>query len=327
MQRVLIVAFDGAVALDIFGPAEVFTAASNHTDRAAYRVEVVTPGGGTTRTSTSVPIVARDAFAVRPRPGDTILVAGGQEESILAAMANQELLAWIRRAARVAGRVASVCSGAFLLAAAGLLDGRRATTHWRGCERLGRMFPRVRVDANAIFVSDGPIWTSAGVTTGIDMALAMVEKDHGRAVADAVAAGLVLYARRPGFQSQWSEALVSQMEDSSPLGAAVAWIRTHLREASVDTLARASALSVRTLHRRCHEHLALTPRRLIEKVRVEQARTLLVTTRESAKTLATRCGFGTAANMKRAFERELGVAPAEYRLLHTREEPRRRIAS
>ncbi|HWP07107.1 MAG TPA: DJ-1/PfpI family protein, partial [Polyangiaceae bacterium] len=121
MQRVLIVAFDGAVALDIFGPAEVFTAASNHTDRAAYRVEVVTPGGGTTRTSTSVPIVARDAFAVRPRPGDTILVAGGQEESILAAMANQELLAWIRRAARVAGRVASVCSGAFLLAAAGLL--------------------------------------------------------------------------------------------------------------------------------------------------------------------------------------------------------------
>src|SRR6185295_1408157 len=133
---------------------------------------VVTPGGGTTRTSTSVPIVARDAFAVRPRPGDTILVAGGQEESVLAAMANQELLAWIRRAARVAGRVASVCSGAFLLAAAGLLDGRRATTHWRGCERLGRMFPRVRVDANAIFVSDGPIWTSAGVTTGIDMALA-----------------------------------------------------------------------------------------------------------------------------------------------------------
>ena len=326
MQRVLIVAFEGAVALDIFGPAEVFAAASNHAGTAAYRVEVVTPGGGETSTSTSVPIVTRDAFGVRARPGDTILVAGGNEGPILAAMANQELLAWLRRAARVAGRVASVCSGAFLLAAAGLLDGRRATTHWRGCERLARLFPRVTVDANAIFVSDGPIWTSAGVTTGIDMALAMVEKDHGQRVADSIAAGLVLYARRPGFQSQFSEALVSQLEDSSPLGTAVAWIRTHLREAGVESLARASALSVRTLHRRCHEHLGLTPAKLIEKVRVEQARTLLATTRDSAKSLAARCGFGTATNMKRAFERELGVAPADYRLLHAREAPRRRLA-
>jgi transcriptional regulator GlxA family with amidase domain len=325
MQRVLIVAFEGAVALDIFGPAEVFSAASPPAGAPAYRVEVVTPGGGETGTSTSVPIVTRDVFGVRARPGDTILVAGGEEAAIVAAMADQELLAWLRRAARVARRVASVCSGAFVLAAAGLLDGRRATTHWRGCARLAHLFPRVSVDANAIFVADGSVWTSAGVTTGIDMALAMVEKDHGRKLADSIAAGLVLYARRPGFQSQFSEALVSQLEDSSPLGAAVAWIRNHLGEASVDRLARASALSVRTLHRRCHEHLSLTPAKLIEKVRVEQARTLLVTTRASAKAVAAQCGFGTATNMKRAFERELGVAPAEYRLLHARDEtPRRR---
>ena len=155
--------------------------------------------------------------------------------------------------------MASVCSGAFILAAAGVLDGKRAATHWMGCDQLARLFPSVTVDANAIFVVDGNLWTSAGVTTGIDMALAMVEQDHGRALADRVAARLVLYVRRPGFQSQFSDAQVAQSDGSEPLGPAITWARRHLAEADVETLARRAGLSVRTLHRRCLETLNTTP--------------------------------------------------------------------
>jgi transcriptional regulator GlxA family with amidase domain len=232
-------------------------------------------------------------------------------------MGDRHLLRWLGAASCVVHRTASVCSGAFLLAAAGVLDGRRAATHWLGCKELAAMFPRVTVDANAIFVQDGPIWTSAGVTTGIDMSLAIVEHDLGREVADAIAARLVLYFRRPGFQAQFSEALVAQTSAGDPLGAAIAWARANLEKADVETLARRAGLSVRTLHRRCLDLLSTTPARLIDKLRVEQARTLLSTSALPAKTLAAQCGFGNPARMRRAFVRELGLDPKEYRALHS----------
>jgi transcriptional regulator GlxA family with amidase domain len=209
-----------------------------------------------------------------------------------------------------------VCSGAFVLAAAGLLDGRRAATHWIGAEALQREYPAVSVDKNAIFVRDGSVWTSAGVTTGIDMALAIVEEDHGRALADALAAYLVLYVRRPGFQSQFSAALVAQTEASDPLGAAIAWARAHLDEADVERFARRAGMSLRTLHRRCLDRLATTPAKLLDKLRVEHARTLLATSDLAVKALAADCGFGNPARMKRAFEREIGISPRDYRVLH-----------
>jgi transcriptional regulator GlxA family with amidase domain len=212
----------------------------------------------------------------------------------------------------------SVCSGAFLLAAAGILDGKRATTHWSAVARLARLFPAIEVDGNAIFVRDGSVWTSAGVTTGIDMALAIVEDDLGAATADWIAAQLVLYVRRPGFQSQFSDALVAQTSSSDPLGPAITWARANLRKSDIETLARRAGLSVRTFHRRCLEQLGTTPAKLIDKLRVEHARTLLASSDLPAKTLAAQCGFGNAVRMKRAFERELGMGPRDYRLLHDR---------
>jgi transcriptional regulator GlxA family with amidase domain len=174
----------------------------------------------------------------------------------------------------------------------------------------------VTVDRNAIFVREGSIWTSAGVTTGIDMALAMVEDDHGRAVANAVAGRLVLYVRRPGFQSQFSDALVAQSIGSDPLGEVIAWARGHLREADVERLARRAGLSLRTLHRRCQEHAGTTPAKLLDKLRVEYARMLLSTTSMPAKALAVASGFGSPARMKRAFQRELGIGPRDYKMLN-----------
>jgi transcriptional regulator GlxA family with amidase domain len=318
VARVLLIVFDDVQALDAAGPGEVFAAASRLLERDAYRVVPASTGGGERRTSSSLFHVRTcDLRRVRPRRSDTIVVAGGEEAAIRAAMADEALLRWLAGASRIVHRTTSVCSGAFLLAAAGILDGRRAATHWLGCKALASMFPGVTVDPNAIFVRDGSVWTSAGVTTGIDMALAIVEQDLGREVADAIAARLVLYFRRPGFQAQFSEALVAQTDTGDRLGAAIAWARANLGKADVETLARRSGLSVRTLHRRCLELLSTTPARLIDKLRVEQARTLLSTSSLPAKTLAVQCGFGNAVRMRRAFARELGLDPREYRALHS----------
>lgn len=313
MPRVLIVAFEGVQTLDVTGPAEVFAATARQLGRTVYRVELLSVGGGERITSSGLTLVTRDLRRVRPRRDDVVLVAGGEESAIRAAVADAALIEWLVKAAPQ--RMTSVCSGAFILAAAGILDGKRATTHWSACETLARMFPRIQVDRNAIFIRDGSVWTSAGVTTGIDMALAIVEEDLGRQVADAVAARLVLYVRRPGFQSQFSEALVAQISTSDPLGPAIAWVRANLAKANVGTLARRAGLSERTLHRRCHELLATTPAKLIDRLRVEHAKTLLSTSKLPVKTLAAQCGFGNAVRMRRAFERELGVDPRQYRLL------------
>jgi transcriptional regulator GlxA family with amidase domain len=314
-RRVLLVVFDGVQTLDVAGPGEVFAGAGRAAGRPGYAVSFLSAGGGERATGSGLPLRTGDLLAVRPRAGDTIVVAGGNDAGIEAAAADARLLGWLRRAARVASRVTSVCTGAFVLAAAGLLDGRRAATHWFFCQRLAKRYPQVEVDTNAIFVTDGNLWTSAGVTTGIDMALAIVEEDFGRRVADTIAAHLVLYARRPGYQSQFSEALVAQTSGGDPLGPAIAWARGNLRRADVDGLARRAGMSLRTLHRRCLD-LGTTPARLIAKVRVEGARALLTASRLPVKTLAAQCGFGSAARMTRAFERELGVGPRAYRVLH-----------
>lgn len=318
MTRVLIVAFEGVQTLDVTGPAEVFATASRCAGRELYRVEVASVGGGLRATSSSMRIETRELLRVRPGEGDVVVVAGGSEGPIRAAMGDEALRGWLRRAGGVVRVLSSVCSGAFVLAAAGLLDGRRAATHWSACARLARAFPAITVDANAIFVRDGSVWTSAGVTTGIDMALALVEHDHGQSLADAVAAQLVLYVRRPGFQSQFSQALVAQTAPSGGLGGAISWARANLGRADVEGLARRAGLSVRTLHRRCLDTAGTTPARLLDRLRVEHARALLEARDVASKTLAIECGFGGVARMNRAFARELGVTPRLYRLHHAR---------
>ncbi len=350
-KRVILVVFDGVQTLDLSGPADVFAVAARvhagvyredarirprddastlsrndavSTSRSRgrtpfYDLVIASRGGGTLATSCGLEIRARDLARITPRAGDTIVIAGGAEAAIRAAVGDRALLPWISKAARVAERMCSVCSGAFILAAAGLLDGKRATTHWSALDRLAQRFPRVDVDRTAIFVCDGSTWTSAGVTTGIDMALALVEADLGAAVADAVAGQLVLYTRRPGYQSQWSEALVAQQQAHDPsasLAPAIAWARTNLARADLDALAERAGLSPRTFHRRCVAQLSTTPAKLLDKLRVERARELLAAGDEPLQSLATTCGWGTAARMNRAFARELGMSPRAYRLLH-----------
>ncbi len=318
MRRIILVIYRGATALDVIGPSEVFAAAKRRAGKGLYRLEMTSVGGGPVETCSGAEILTRNLLDIAPAATDTVLVAGGFGAAVGPAMEDRALLDWLHRAARRVERMASVCSGSFVLAAAGLLDGRRAATHWLATRRMARMYPKTRVDANAIFIVDDKLWTSAGAPTGIDMALGMVEQDHGCAMANDIAAELVLYVRRPGFQSQFSESLVIQTRASDPMHQVITWVRRNLRSADVPSVAKAVAVSVRTLHRRCLEHLGSTPAKLIERVRLDHARMLLANRRLSAKRLAVHCGFGSAANMKRAFLREFGVTPQDYQLLHSR---------
>lgn len=315
MSRVLLIVYDGVQTLDLTGPAEVFSSAGRVRKQPTYEVVIASTAGGELVTSCGLPIRTKRLASLAPHRADTIVVAGGDGDAVSGAVADAGLRRWLLRAAPIVQRTTSVCSGAFVLAAAGLLDGKRATTHWSACDQLAALFPTVDVDRNAIFVTDGRTWTSAGVTTGIDMALAIVEEDHGRELADEIAARLVLYTRRPGFQSQWSDALVAR-SGGDTLAPAIAWARGHLDTVDLEALARRAGLSLRTFHRRCVEQLGTTPAKLLDKLRVERARDLLAASDLPAKTLAASCGFTSAARMKRAFERELGMGPRAYRLLH-----------
>ncbi|HTA88935.1 MAG TPA: DJ-1/PfpI family protein, partial [Polyangiaceae bacterium] len=258
-MRVLLIAFEGSQGLDVFGPAEAFSAANRSAGSEKYQVVLASLGGKRVRATSGIELVTRALERITPRRTDTVLVVGGEEAAIVAAMRSAALVQWLQRAARVVRRIGSVCSGAFVLARAGILDGRRAATHWSVCEQLRAFRPEVTVDADAIFVQDGKVWTSAGVTTGIDMSLALIEEDCGRKIADSAAARLVVYARRPGFQSQFSDALLTQTSADDALQRALELARKNpARRLDVVELARAAGLSLRTLHRRCRDEMGMT---------------------------------------------------------------------
>jgi transcriptional regulator GlxA family with amidase domain len=319
-SRVLVVVFEDFQTLDALGPAEVFYGVQRVAPESRYEVVLASVAGGSCRTASGLQIETQRLLPLRPQAGDTVLVAGANLEPIRVATSDPSLLSWLRRAARVARRIGSVCSGAFVLGAAGLLDGKRCATHWAGCAQLAARYPLAQVLEDAIYVVDGTLWTSAGVTTGIDMALAMVEEDLGARVANGIAAQAVLYARRPGFQSQFSPALVAQLEGSDPLGASIAWARCHLPALSVETLSHRAGLTVRTLHRRTRALLGITPAKLIERIRVEHARTLLSSTQLSQKVVASQAGFSSNAQMQRALARHLGMDGRAVRLLFRTEQ-------
>ena len=321
-MRIVLIGFEGAQGLDVFGPAEAFSAANLSLGRAGYRVQLASVSGRRVRATSGITIVTESLARIEPRPSDTVLVVGGAQRAIVAALRSVPLRRWLVRAAQVVRRIGSVCSGAFLLAGAGILDGRRATTHWSACRELARFRPAVRVDSDAIFVRDGRVWTSAGVTTGIDLSLALIEEDFGRRVADSVAARLVVYARRPGFQAQFSETLLSQSRTGDALTRALDQARkSPARQLDVSGLAHAAGMSLRTLHRRCLEELGSTPAKVIERLRTEHARLLISTTGLEAKVVAARSGFENPARMASAFKRTLGMSPRAYRGLFARERP------
>jgi transcriptional regulator GlxA family with amidase domain len=245
---------------------------------------------------------------------DTLLVAGGDEVGVQSAMADGAHTAFLTRMAPRVRRIGSICSGAFLLAAAGLLDGRRATTHWESSDRLAALFPKVEVDADAIWVRDGSVYTSAGVTAGIDLALALVEQDLGRESALAVARRAVVFLKRPGGQSQFSAELAAQIHATGPLEQLPDWMCRNLAsDLGVEALAQHVGMSPRNFARVFRRQFETTPARFVERARVERARRHLEDTRLSLDEVADACGFGSTERLRRSFARVLGVGPAAYR--------------
>ena len=308
----MIVAYQGVQPLDVTGPAEVFAAASQLVP-GAYKMEVVAREREpiTTRSGGYGIVPARSTADWRG-PIDTLLVAGGF--GVQTAVEDPELVDWVRAAARRSRRVTSVCTGAFLLAAAGLLDGRRATTHWASCGELGRRHPEIEVDPKPIFVHDGHVWTSAGVTAGIDLALALVEDDLGPEVARQIARWLIVFVQRPGGQAQFSSHLQSAPAERAPLRELQGWIADHLDEdLRVEALAERAAMSPRNFARAFRCETGVTPAVYVETLRVEAARQRLERSSEPIDLVAARSGFGTPETMRRAFARRVGVAPAQYR--------------
>ena len=311
-RRVVIVALPEVQPLDVAGPAEVLASAASVAggDDAAYTIEVVAPGGAPIPTDSGYAIAPAGALEAVRGPIDTLLVAGGAG----ARNASPETVARVRRLAARADRVASVCTGAYVLAAAGLLDGRRATTHWSWCDDLQRRHPAVTVERDPIFVVDGPVRTSAGVTAGMDLALALVEEDLGPRVALEVARWLVVFVKRPGGQAQFSAQLAGQSAERSPLRELQAWIADHIdADLSVPALAARACMSDRHFARAFKAETGMTPAVYVESLRVERARLALESGEAPIDAVAARCGFGTVETLRRAFSRRLGVSPAAYR--------------
>lgn len=313
----MFVTYPGITALDLVGPHEVFTAAAQVArltggEPDAYRVEVAAGVPGPLRTTRGLAVVADRTFASIRGPMDTLVVVGG--EGAREASTDPELVGWVRRAAHRSRRVASVCTGAFVLAAAGLLDGRSATTHWASCRDLAQAYPAVTVDPDPIFVRDGNVWTSAGVTAGMDLALALVDDDLGRDVALMTARQLVLFVARPGGQSQFSAQLAAQVAVRDPLRDLQGWIAEYPdADHSVERLAARVAMSPRHFARVFRDEVGSTPAAYVETVRVEVARRLLETTSLSTADVARASGFGTPETLRRAFSRRVGASPIEYR--------------
>jgi transcriptional regulator GlxA family with amidase domain len=322
MRRVWILAFPGAQVLDVTGPHEVFAIANRLGDARTprYAVSVMAPAAGPIATSGGLALMPHRTLARATGPVDTLIVAGG--DGTRARARDPRLVPWIRRTARRARRVASVCTGAFLLAEAGLLDGRRATTHWAMCDALQHRFPAVRVEHDPIFVRDGSVFTSAGITAGMDLALELVEEDCGRDVALSVARWLVMFLRRPGGQSQFSAQLSAQLAERDGLRDVQGWIADHPDgELTVPALARRAHMSPRNFARAFRREIGVTPAAYVEAQRVEAARRLPETSTRSVAAVAEACGFGRVETMHRAFRRVLRVAPAQYRR-HFRAAPR-----
>lgn len=312
---IALVGFAGVQSLDLTGPMDVFAGAQELVERTArkdpgYQVVVASRDGAPFRTRAGLTVVPDCALAELPARIDTLVMPGGDIEVVTDA----RLVAWLREHAPRARRMASVCTGAFALAAAGLLDGRRATTHWSWCDELARTYPSVRVEPDPIYVRDGNRYTSAGVSSGMDLALALVEEDLGRSAALTIARWLVMFLRRPGNQAQFSAQLTAQLADRSQIRDIQHWLSDNLdADLSVQALAERARLSPRHFARSFRRQVGVTPGQYVQQLRLEAARRRLEESDDSVQQVATACGFGSAETMRRSFVDMLGMAPAEYR--------------
>jgi transcriptional regulator GlxA family with amidase domain len=318
-RRIVFVGAPGTEVLDLVGPLQVFARASemfvreNAGSPPIYSVEVISASPQRSLlTNCGVRITAHKTYLELRGKVDTLLVAGGS--AIENDEVDPQVVRWLRKLCARVRRIGSVCTGAMLLARAGLLDGRRATTHWNWCEVLIRRAPRTEVDPDPIFVRDENVYTSAGVTAGMDLALALVEEDHGSRLALQVSRNLVLYLRRPGGQSQFSAALSLQMTDRKPLRELEAWVLDNLNKTlTVPVLAQRVAMSPRNFARVFIKEMKTTPAKFVERLRVETARRRLEESQNSMETIASECGFGNVNSMRNVFQRTLKIPPGQYR--------------
>jgi transcriptional regulator GlxA family with amidase domain len=309
--------YAGMQSLDAVGPGQVFGSANMMLGEDAYRVVFVANRAGPVSTSAGFALCATGFDAVPPRSVDTLIVPGGDDAGIRGALANERLMRWLVDTTARSRRVCSVCTGAFLLAATGALDGLRVATHWQSAPLLQRMFPKLEVDEQAIYVNEGKFWTSAGVTTGIDMALALLEADRGRDLAMTVARQLVVYMRRPGHQTQFSTTLAAQSTQDDRLAELATWAQRNLdKPLDVETLAARVHMSPRSFHRRMRAQLGVSPAKFIESIRLDAVRRLLEEQRFDLAQIAARTGFSGPDHLIRAFERRFGVTPGTYRQVH-----------
>jgi transcriptional regulator GlxA family with amidase domain len=319
-RRIGIFVYDGMVALDAVGPADVFGLGNvlcRQEDPAAalpYDVRLVGARKGSIRTSTGFRITADLSLRDADSSIDTLMIPGaGDLRSAEAILANPDITAWLRRSARQSRRVASICTGALILAKLGLLNGRRATTHWAFCGELRTRFPAVHVEPDSLWVKDGKIYTSAGITAGMDLALALVEEDLGRRFALELARLLVMFLKRPGAQSQFSSELISQLASPDRLEDLVEWIREHLdRPLTIEDLARRSKMSARNFQRVFTRQCGMPPAKFIERLRVERARLIIEDTGLPMAEIARKSGFDTEQRMRRAFKRVLAINPVDH---------------
>lgn len=315
-RRVMMLGYEGAQILDVAGPLQILTSVKLADGSPAYEAELVAPRAGAMGTSAGLSLhVTRtmdEVSAEELQELDTFLVAGGEGSRGL--IHDADVLDFIHKASNAARRTASICTGALLLAATGLLDGKRATTHWAFAGKLARDYPRIDVNEDAIYVRDGHIWTSAGVTAGMDLALALVEEDLGRDMALAIARHHVMFLMRPGGQSQFSAQLAAQAVDDERIAQVCAYIIAHPREPlTVPQLAGIAHMSERNFARRFAEEAAMTPALFVERARLDEARRRLSEGGASLERVAREAGFGAGERMRRAFIRHLGVTPNRYR--------------
>jgi len=315
LRHVVVVGFDGLQSLDAVGPLEVFNSATRVAEgtgvHGGYTVSFVSSSGGVVRSESGLGLVT-EALPGPDTTIDTLLLPGG--DGVHLARHDEQLLRWIAATAPRCRRVATVCTGTFLAAEAGLLDGRTVTTHWARARRLQAEFPALTVDPDPIYVHDGHVWTSAGVTAGIDLALAMVEADLGAELAQTVARWLVMFLHRPGGQTQFATPVWVPRAERNTVRAVQALVEAAPGgDHRVPTMAAAAAMSVRHFSRVFTAEVGETPARYVERVRVEAARRELETTDATLDVIATRCGFGTAETLRRSFHRHLAVAPDSYR--------------
>jgi transcriptional regulator GlxA family with amidase domain len=312
-MRIAILAIPGVQMLDVAGPMDVFSEANTvMRDADAYSVQIVALSMDPVTALNGTRFLPDAAVGCSLKGFDTLLIAGSP--GIRKYEDHPELISWIVRESRHVRRLGSVCTGAFLLGNAGLLNGRRATTHWNSTGRLAEKFPHVRLEPNTIYVKDGNVYTTAGVTASMDLALALVEEDHGRSTALRVAKELILFLKRPGGQSQFSVHLEAQVSEIGPIKDIHEWILDNLPEdLSVQTLAARLAMSARNFARLFKRETDMTPGDFVEAARVDAARRMLEDSDTPLKKIASMCGFADQAGLRRAFMRRIDVTPAEYR--------------